>query len=117
MAFDRATEIQRLATHYTPGMVRFLRDMIAIPSESADERAVIHRVGDEMAAAGVDEVKTDGLGNILGRVGSGRTIVARAWCQKAESSSSAEPITSAVSATLSSTAPNCRNSSSRAKST
>lgn len=76
MAFDRATEIQRLATHYTPGMVRFLRDMIAIPSESADERAVIHRVGDEMAAAGFDEVKTDGLGNILGRVGSGRTIVA-----------------------------------------
>ena len=43
--------------------------------------------------------------------GSGRTIAARAWCQKADSSSSAEPITSAVSATLSSTAPNSRNSS------
>ena len=35
----------------------------------------------------------------------------RAWCQNADRSSKAEPITSAVSATLSSTAPNWRNSS------
>jgi hypothetical protein len=50
--------------------------MIAIPSESADERAVIERVGSEMADAGFDEIKVDGLGNILGRVGSGPTVIA-----------------------------------------
>ena len=27
-------------------------------------------------AAGFDEVKIDGLGNVLGRVGSGRTVIA-----------------------------------------
>src|SRR5690606_25739148 len=45
-------------------------------------------------------------GSWLARLaGSVPTTAARAFCQKAESSSSAEPITKAVSATLSSTAP------------
>ncbi|HZT77848.1 MAG TPA: YgeY family selenium metabolism-linked hydrolase [Vicinamibacterales bacterium] len=73
---DRATDIQRLARQHTPGMVKFLRDLIAIPSESAEEGAVVRRIADEMTAAGFDEIKIDGLGNILGRVGSGRTVVA-----------------------------------------
>jgi putative selenium metabolism hydrolase len=75
-ATTRASEIRALAARHTPAMVRFLRDMIAIPSESADERAVIERVGDEMAAASFDEIRVDGLGNILGRVGNGRTVIA-----------------------------------------
>jgi hypothetical protein len=57
------------------------------------------------------------IGSLRRPSGSGRTIARRAWCQKADSSSSAEPITSAVSATLSSTAPNCLNSSLSANST
>ncbi len=73
---ERTTEIQKLAQRYAPEMVRFLRHMIAIPSESGEERAVIQRVGDEMAAAGFDEIKIDGLGNILGRIGSGRKVIA-----------------------------------------
>src|SRR5581483_6300797 len=44
--------------------------------ESAEEGAVVRRIADEMTAAGFDEIKIDGLGNILGRVGSGRTVVA-----------------------------------------
>lgn len=73
---ERASRIQKLAQRYTPDMVRFLRHMIAIPSESAEERGVIQRVGEEMAAAGFDEIRIDGLGNILGRIGSGRTVIA-----------------------------------------
>jgi putative selenium metabolism hydrolase len=73
---DSTAEIRKRALDYTPRIVRFLRDMIAIPSESADERAVIERVGSEMADAGFDEIKVDGLGNILGRVGSGPTVIA-----------------------------------------
>jgi putative selenium metabolism hydrolase len=57
-------------------MVKFLREMIAIPSESAEERAVIERAAAEMRAAGFDEVKTDGMGNLLGRVGNGKTVIA-----------------------------------------
>ena len=49
--------------------------------------------------------------------GNGLTTAERAWCQKADSSSSAEPITSAVKATLSSTAPNCSNNCCMANST
>ncbi|MBP1605283.1 MAG: selenium metabolism hydrolase, partial [Acidobacteria bacterium] len=68
--------VARLAEQYTPAMVQFLRDMIAIPSESAEEAGVVARAADEMRRAGFDEVKTDGLGNVLGRVGSGSTVVA-----------------------------------------
>src|SRR3990172_939515 len=72
----RSGEIARLAEKYTPDMVAFLRDMIAIPSESAGERPVVERARAEMEKAGFDEIRIDGLGNILGRVGSGKTVVA-----------------------------------------
>ncbi len=68
--------VLRLAEKYTPDMVRFLRDMIAIPSESADEEALVRRVEAEMEKAGFDEVKVDGLGNVLGRMGSGPRVIA-----------------------------------------
>jgi putative selenium metabolism hydrolase len=76
MEATRSDEIARLADKYTPDMVAFLRDMIAIPGESTEERAVIERVRVEMERAGFDEIKIDGLGNILGRVGRGRTVIA-----------------------------------------
>lgn len=69
-------EIAKLAEKHTPAMVRFLRDMIAIPSESAGERPVVERVRREMEESGFDEIKVDGMGNILGRVGSGKTVIA-----------------------------------------
>ena len=73
---SRRSEIARLAERYTPDMVQFLRDMIAIPSESTGERQVIERARAEMAQAGFDEIKIDGLGNLLGRIGSGSTVIA-----------------------------------------
>jgi putative selenium metabolism hydrolase len=76
MSTDSSRDIARLAERYTPDMVTFLRDMIAIPSESTGERPVVERVHAEMARAGFDEIKIDGLGNILGRVGSGKTVIA-----------------------------------------
>jgi putative selenium metabolism hydrolase len=72
----KQAEVARKAEQYTPDMVRFLRDMIAIPSESAGEEAVIQRIKEEMERVGFDEIKIDGFGNILGRIGSGRTVVA-----------------------------------------
>ncbi len=76
MSGDRSGDIARLATRYTPEMVKFLRDMIAIPSESTGERPVVERARAEMETAGFDEIKVDGLGNILGRIGSGTTVIA-----------------------------------------
>ena len=39
--------IKKAAEGYKPAMVKFLRDMIAIPSESCEEKGVAHRRGDE----------------------------------------------------------------------
>jgi putative selenium metabolism hydrolase len=64
------------AERYTPAMTAFLRDMIAIPSESGEERAVVERVVAEMKASGFDEVRVDGMGNVLGRIGRGRKVIA-----------------------------------------
>ena len=71
-----ASEIARLAERYTPDMVRFLREMILIPAESGGERPVIERVRREMEACSFDEIRVDPMGNILGRVGSGKTVIA-----------------------------------------
>jgi putative selenium metabolism hydrolase len=75
-ATDLDSRVAARAAACTPEMTEFLRDMIRIPSESAEEKAVVERVAQEMRRAGFDEVKIDGLGNVLGRVGSGPTVVA-----------------------------------------
>jgi putative selenium metabolism hydrolase len=69
-------DLRARAEQHTPAMVQFLRDMIAIPSESAGERAVVERVADEMRRLDFDEVRTDGLGNVLGRIGDGPVTIA-----------------------------------------
>lgn len=68
--------VRARANEATPAMVQLLRDMIAIPSESAEEGAVVARAADEMRRLEFDEVRIDGLGNVLGRVGSGPLVVA-----------------------------------------
>jgi putative selenium metabolism hydrolase len=71
-----SARVAALAERYTGDITTFLRDMIAIPSESAGERDVIARAAAEMRRVGFDEVKIDGLGNLLGRVGHGPVVVA-----------------------------------------
>lgn len=73
---DVSQRILAAAEGITPDVVAFLRAMIAIPSESADERAVVERAAAEMRALGFDEVKVDGFGNVLGRVGDGPRVIA-----------------------------------------
>jgi len=64
------------AKKYEAEMIRFLREIIAIPSESCQEGRVIQHIKQEMLKVGFDEVTIDGMGNILGRIGSGKTILA-----------------------------------------
>src|SRR5579872_313040 len=64
-----------LAQSYEPDIVRFLRDLIAIPAESCQEGPVIQRIRQEMENVGFDEVRIDPMGNILGRIGSGKKII------------------------------------------
>lgn len=72
----RIEEILRLAESYKPQMSKFLRDMIAIPSESCGERQVIQRIKQEMEAVGFDKVQIDPMGNVLGFIGQGSHIIA-----------------------------------------
>ena len=70
------TKILEKAEEYLPEIARFLREMIAIKSESCEEGEVIHRIEKEMRAVGFDEVSIDPMGNILGWIGSGEKIIA-----------------------------------------
>ncbi|HMK23505.1 MAG TPA: YgeY family selenium metabolism-linked hydrolase [Terriglobales bacterium] len=58
-----------------PKVVAFLREMIAIPGESSREKQVIGRIEREMREVGFDEIRIDGMGNILGRIGSGNRVI------------------------------------------
>src|ERR1039458_195814 len=56
-------------------MVRFLRDLVAIPGESSHEGPVIQRIKQEMERVGFDEIRIDAMGNLLGRIGSGKHVI------------------------------------------
>lgn len=67
--------INELATKYQPEMTRFLRDMIAIPSESSQEEKVVLRIKEEMEKVGFDRVEIDPQGNVLGYIGNGPRLI------------------------------------------
>ncbi|HDP78511.1 MAG TPA: YgeY family selenium metabolism-linked hydrolase [Mesotoga infera] len=64
------------AESYREELTEFLRDLVSIKSFSAGEREVVQRIRKEMEKVGFDEVRIDGLGNILGRIGSGKRVIA-----------------------------------------
>ncbi|MEQ8225235.1 MAG: YgeY family selenium metabolism-linked hydrolase, partial [Candidatus Eremiobacterota bacterium] len=61
---------------YEKEIVDFLRDMIAIPGESRNEKHIIERIKKEMEHVGFDDIEIDNMGNILGKIGSGKRIIA-----------------------------------------
>lgn len=67
--------IKRQAEKYESSMTKFLRDLIAIPGESCGEKDVINRIAQEMEMLGFDKVEIDGMGNILGYMGNGETLI------------------------------------------
>jgi len=71
--FDKVLE---KAQDYKADMTRFLRDMIAIPSESCDEEKVVLRIKEEMEKVGFDKVEIDPMGNVLGWIGHGPHLIA-----------------------------------------
>ena len=71
-----AAVVKKAAEQYLPQMTKFLRDLIAIPSESCEEEGVIRRTIAEMEALGFDEAWIDPEGNALGYMGTGDKIIA-----------------------------------------
>lgn len=70
------TQIIQAAENRRDDMIRFLRDLIALPSASGKEKEVAARVKQEMEKVGFDEIRIDRTGNVLGRIGNGRHIIA-----------------------------------------
>ena len=68
--------IRAAAEGYKDDMSKFLRDMIAIPSESCEEEGVVKRIAAELEKLGYDKVEFDKLGNVIGWIGSGDKIIA-----------------------------------------
>jgi len=73
MDFDKVKEVSQ---GYEGAMTRFLRDLIRLPGESCEERAKVKRAENEMNSLGFDKVEIDKMGNLLGYIGSGDTLIA-----------------------------------------
>ena len=53
-----------------------LSELIKVKSLSGEEEGVVKAVKRMMEEAGFDEVRIDGLGNVIGRIGNGKKIIA-----------------------------------------
>ncbi len=69
-------DILKAAEGERDAVAQFLSDIVRIPSLSTRERAVAERIGTEMRRLGFDEVRLDGLGSVVGRVGHGKHVLA-----------------------------------------
>ncbi|MCP3899611.1 MAG: YgeY family selenium metabolism-linked hydrolase, partial [Desulfobacteraceae bacterium] len=69
------TLIKENAENYKEDMTKFLRDLIRLPGESCGEKDVVLRIEQEMKKVGFDEVQIDPMGNILGFMGDGDTLI------------------------------------------
>lgn len=64
-------KVKDRAEFYRPRIVKFLRDLIRIPSRSGEEGDAMRRIEQEMNALGLADVHIDPIGNVVGRVGAG----------------------------------------------
>lgn len=70
------SELQKMVAENRENIVKFMREICAIPSMDSQIGPVGERIAEEMRKLGFDEVRFDKMGNILGRIGNGpRTIV------------------------------------------
>jgi putative selenium metabolism hydrolase len=68
--------IQQRAKALERDTVRFLADIVRTPSFSSKEDKVIPVIKREMKKVGFDQVRVDGLGSIIGRIGKGPRVIA-----------------------------------------
>ncbi len=67
--------VKKEAESYKEEMTGFLRDLIRLPGESCGEKEVVLRIKEEMKKVGFDKVEIDPMGNVLGFMGEGETLI------------------------------------------
>lgn len=68
-------KIKEAAQGYEAAMTKFLRELVAIPGESCGEEGHIKRIEKEMNDLGFNKVVIDPMGNVLGYMGTGKTLI------------------------------------------
>ena len=68
-------KIKEAAQNYEADMTKFLRDLVHFPGESCGEKDHVMRIKEEMEKLGFDKVEIDPMGNILGYMGTGSTLI------------------------------------------
>ena len=68
-------EIKKKVQGNQENIIQFLRDICAIPSMDGQLKEIGDRIGAEMTKLGFDEVRFDKMGNIMGRIGSGKRVI------------------------------------------
>ncbi|WP_413907762.1 YgeY family selenium metabolism-linked hydrolase [Desulfobacula sp.] len=56
-------------------LIEFAQELIKIKSYSGDEQEIIKHINEKMIQLDYDEVIIDAMGNIVGRIGNGKTII------------------------------------------
>ncbi|MCB9205908.1 MAG: YgeY family selenium metabolism-linked hydrolase [Ignavibacteriales bacterium] len=73
---DVKEKILELSEKYSDYTAKNLSEMIKIKSISLQEKEVCAKIKVMMEEAGFDEVRIDGLGNVIGRIGNGPRVIA-----------------------------------------
>lgn len=68
-------DIKKKVQDNRENIIQFLREIVAIPSMDGQLKEVGERIGAEMTKLGFEEVRFDKMGNIMGRIGSGKRVI------------------------------------------
>lgn len=72
---DTAKEIQKRVEAAREDIIKFMREIVAIPSMDSQIGEVGKRIQEEMQKLGYDEIRYDKMGNTIGRIGNGEKVI------------------------------------------
>jgi putative selenium metabolism hydrolase len=72
---DKAKEIQKRVEAAREDIIKFMREIVAIPSMESQIGEVGKRIQEEMKKLGYDEIRYDKMGNTIGRIGNGKKVI------------------------------------------
>ncbi len=73
---NKAEKINELAEKYRDYTAKNLSEMVKHKSLSMQEEGAVNELKRQMEEAGFDEVRIDKLGNVIGRIGNGKKVIA-----------------------------------------
>lgn len=75
MGMDKSSEVKQRVDAQEQAILRFMREICAIPSMNSQLKDVGERIIAEMKALKFDEVRFDKMGNVFGRIGNGKKVM------------------------------------------